>query len=86
MSAWIATTAAQRLRLDAGRRGIAEWEREHGELSVEEMDVDRAKAVVQIGRSRPSSITTTRAAARNRAEIRARCASGGWHQVGSLMA
>jgi hypothetical protein len=28
--AWIADTAAHRLRLDAGRIGVAEWERQHG--------------------------------------------------------
>ena len=37
VSAWIAATAEHRLRLDAGRRGIAEWEREHGALTAEEL-------------------------------------------------
>lgn len=36
-SAWLADTAAHRLRLEAGRRGIAEWEHEHGPLTAEEL-------------------------------------------------
>jgi hypothetical protein len=36
-SAWLADTAAHRLRLEAGRRGIAEWEHEHGPLSADEL-------------------------------------------------
>jgi hypothetical protein len=35
VSAWIADTAARRLRIDAGRHGVAEWERQHGALTPE---------------------------------------------------
>ena len=37
VSAWIADTAAHRLRIDAGRQGIAEWERKHGTLTPDEL-------------------------------------------------
>jgi len=37
VSAWLADTAAHRLRLEAGRRGIAEWERQHGPLTADEL-------------------------------------------------
>lgn len=43
-SGWIADTAAQRLRLDAGRRGIAEWEHEHGPLTPDELADGLARA------------------------------------------
>ena len=51
VSAWIASTAEHRLRLDAGRRGIAEWEREHGALTVEELAAGLAQARAILGRS-----------------------------------
>jgi Ribbon-helix-helix protein, copG family len=44
VSAWIAETAVRRLRLEAGRRGIAEWEREHGALTAEELAIGLARA------------------------------------------
>lgn len=50
MSAWIATTAAHRLRLDAGRRGVAEWELQHGALSAEELADGLARARALLGR------------------------------------
>jgi hypothetical protein len=50
VSAWIATTAANRLRLDAGRRGIAAWERQHGALTAEELAVGLAQARALLGR------------------------------------
>ena len=43
-SAWIAETAAYRLRLDAGRHGIAEWERKHGNLTPDELAEGLARA------------------------------------------
>lgn len=43
-SAWIAETAAHRLRLAAARRGVAEWEAEHGPLTEEELARGRARA------------------------------------------
>lgn len=36
-SGWLADTAARRLKLDAGRRGLEEWERENGPLTTEEL-------------------------------------------------
>ncbi|MGI9033848.1 MAG: hypothetical protein ACR2HY_09300 [Acidimicrobiales bacterium] len=43
-SAWLAQTAAHRLRLEAGRKGIAEWERDHGALSPDELADGLARA------------------------------------------
>jgi GTP cyclohydrolase FolE2 len=37
MSAWIAKAAAHQLRLEAGRQGIAEWERENGPFTEAEL-------------------------------------------------
>ena len=41
--------AAHRLRLDAGRRGIAEWESENGPLTTEELaeGLVRARALLE---------------------------------------
>jgi hypothetical protein len=50
-SAWIANTAAHRLRLDAGRRGVAEWEAEHGPLSEQELADGLARARELLGRT-----------------------------------
>lgn len=49
VSAWLAETAAHRLRLDAGRRGIAEWERVNGVLTTDELaeGLARARAVLR---------------------------------------
>jgi len=33
-----------RLKLDAGRAAIAEWERDHGELTADELAAGRARA------------------------------------------
>ena len=44
VSAWLADTAAHRLRLEAGRRGIAEWERRYGPLTAEELAEGLARA------------------------------------------
>jgi hypothetical protein len=49
-SAWLAGTAAHRLRLEAGRRGIAEWEREHGALTATELAEGLAQARALLGR------------------------------------
>ena len=53
VSGWLADTAAHRLRLDAGRRGIADWERENGLLTPEELAEGLARARALLGR--PSS-------------------------------
>jgi hypothetical protein len=61
-SAWLAETAAHRLRLDAGRRGIAEWEDEHGALSPEELaeGLARARAALKGTRARASRATSSK--------------------------
>lgn len=50
VSAWLADTAAHRLRLEAGRRGIAEWEAEHGALTPDELADGLARARALLGR------------------------------------
>ena len=50
-SAWIAETASHRLRLDAGRQGVAEWEVEHGALSERELAEGLARARELLGRT-----------------------------------
>ncbi|HSB85876.1 MAG TPA: hypothetical protein VLD86_06185 [Ilumatobacteraceae bacterium] len=59
VSAWIAATAAHRLRLEAGRRGIAEWERKHGALTAEELTDGLARARAILGRA-PSKTKASR--------------------------
>jgi hypothetical protein len=54
-SGWLADTAAHRLRLDAGRRGIAEWEDEHGPLTPGELADGLARARALLGRPKRSS-------------------------------
>jgi hypothetical protein len=49
-SAWLARTAAHRLKLDAGRQALAEWERENGPLTPEERAEGRAIARKSLGR------------------------------------
>ena len=51
VSAWITATVVQRLRLDAGRAAIAEWEREHGALTADELadGLARARALLAEG-------------------------------------
>ena len=54
VSAWLADTAAHRLRLDAGRRGIAEWERKNGMLTAAELADGLARARAVLRSSAPS--------------------------------
>lgn len=56
-SAWLAETAAHRLRLEAGRRAIAEWENEHGPLDAEELADGLARARALLGRTRAARST-----------------------------
>jgi hypothetical protein len=49
-SAWIAETASRRLRLEAGRRGVAAWEAEHGPLTEKELAEGLARARELLGR------------------------------------
>jgi len=48
VSAWLAETAAHRLKLDAGRGAIAAWEQEHGPLTADELaaGLDRARRLL----------------------------------------
>ena len=56
VSAWIAETAAHRLCLDAGRQGVAEWERQHGSLTPESADgLARPRAMLRRQPSRKSA-------------------------------
>lgn len=54
-SAWLADTAAQRLRLESGRRGLAAWEKEHGPLTPEELGEGLARARSALGRTKARS-------------------------------
>lgn len=53
VSGWIANAAAHRLRLDAGRRGIGEWEQENGALTANELaeGLARARALLRKGQA-----------------------------------
>ena len=53
-SGWIAETASHRLRLEAGRRGVAEWEAEHGPLTERELAEGLARARELLGRRSPA--------------------------------
>lgn len=50
VSGWLADTAAHRLRLDAGRRAIAEWESENGPLTPDELADGLARARALLAR------------------------------------
>jgi len=50
-SGWLAETAAHQLRLEAGRRALADWEREFGALTAEERAEGRARARALLGRA-----------------------------------
>jgi hypothetical protein len=50
-SAWVAETASHRLRLEAGRLGVAEWEAEYGPLSERELAEGLARARQLLGRT-----------------------------------
>ncbi|HUZ21150.1 MAG TPA: hypothetical protein VMU75_11335 [Acidimicrobiales bacterium] len=52
-SAWLADSAARRLQLEAGRRGIELWEEEQGPLTEEELAEGLARARTLLGRSAP---------------------------------
>ena len=51
-SAWITETVSRRLRLEAGRRGVAAWEADHGPLTEQELADGLARARELLGRSR----------------------------------
>jgi hypothetical protein len=50
VSAWLAESAAHRLRMDAGRQALAEWEAEHGRLTETELAEGRIRAAALLGR------------------------------------
>ncbi|HYZ52539.1 MAG TPA: hypothetical protein VE733_03395 [Streptosporangiaceae bacterium] len=50
-SGWLAETAAHRLKLEAGRQAIAEWERENGPLTEAEVAEGLARARASLGRA-----------------------------------
>ncbi len=49
-SAWLAQTAAHRLKLEVGRKALTEWERENGPLTEAELAEGRARARASLGR------------------------------------
>lgn len=49
-SGWLADTAARRLKLDAGRRALEEWERENGPLTAEELAEAEVRVRALLGR------------------------------------
>ena len=48
-SGWLAATASHRLRIEAGRRGLAAWEKDHGLLTSGELAEGRARARAVLG-------------------------------------
>jgi predicted transcriptional regulator len=50
-SAWIAKTVRHELRLEAGRRGVAEWEAENGPLTDEERTAGLVRATAILDRA-----------------------------------
>jgi predicted transcriptional regulator len=50
-SFWLAQTAAHRLKLEAGRQALAEWEQENGPLTESELAEGRARARSSLGRT-----------------------------------
>lgn len=49
VSAWLAQSAAHRLRMEAGRRALVEWEAEHGALTPDELAEGQARAAALLG-------------------------------------
>ena len=56
-SAWLTRTAAHRLKLDAGRQALAEWEQENGSLTAEERAEGWVRARRSLGREVPGEST-----------------------------
>ena len=50
-SGWLAQTAVHRLKLEAGRRALTEWELENGPLTEAELAEGRARARASLGRA-----------------------------------
>lgn len=66
-SAWLAQTAAHRLKLEAGRQAIAEWEQENGPLTPGELASGRARARTLLGRDGRDADDTQSSVERNSA-------------------
>ena len=49
VSAWLASTAERQLKLQDGRRAVAEWEAEHGAFTPAERARGRAIALASLG-------------------------------------
>jgi hypothetical protein len=55
VSAWLAESAAHRLRMQAGRKALAEWEAEHGAFTPQERAEARARALKMLGMNEQQS-------------------------------
>jgi len=58
VSAWLASTASRRLKIDAGLRAVAEWERENGVFTPEELALGLAEARSALGLPAPRARRT----------------------------
>ena len=52
VSAWMTRAARQALRLQDGLAAVAEWEKQHGAFSAEEMDGARRRVRAQLRKPR----------------------------------
>ena len=52
VSAWITGAAREALRRRAGLAAVAEWEKQHGAFSAEEMDEARSRVQAQLRTAR----------------------------------
>lgn len=52
VSAWITDAAREALRRRAGLAAVAQWERQHGRLTAEEMNQARARIRAQLRKPR----------------------------------
>jgi hypothetical protein len=59
-SAWLAETAAQRLKMEAGHQALAEWEAENGPLTAEELAEGWLRARRSLGLDVPGESTRKR--------------------------
>lgn len=51
-SGWLADTAARRIKLEAGRRALEDWERENGPITDDERAAARRKIDTAFARTR----------------------------------
>ena len=49
VSAWMTTAARECLQRRAGLAAVAQWEKQHGRFTAEEMDTARRKVRAQLG-------------------------------------